>query len=269
MKVCTLASGSSGNAVYIEAEDTRLLIDAGMSGRAITSRLEAVGVSGEDLDAILVTHEHIDHIKGVGVLSRRFDLPVYATGATWQAMPSSVGVIREENIRYLTAGSGLEIGSQQVEVFGTSHDAADSVGFTFFHGHSKIGLATDTGCLNNYIRQRLQGCDVLVFEANHDLQMLKNGRYPWSLKQRILSDRGHLSNAAAGHCLASLVTEQTKAVVLAHLSEENNRPDLAYATVAEILERNGLKPGTDLTLEIAPRSEPGRSWKLSDGNEGE
>jgi phosphoribosyl 1,2-cyclic phosphodiesterase len=264
MKVCTLASGSSGNAVYIATEDTKLLVDAGLSGRAIVCRLEEIGVSGDELDAILVTHEHNDHVKGVGVLSRRYDLPVYATRATWEAMPAGTGVIKEENQRYITAGDGFDIGSQKIEVFGTSHDAADSVGFTFSHGCYKIGLATDTGCLNNFIRQRLSDADLLVFEANHDLQMLRDGRYPWPLKQRILSDRGHLSNTAAGHCLTALVSGKTKAVVLAHLSKENNCPELAYSTVAAILEGHGLKPGVDLTLDIAPRGNPGRLWKLEE-----
>lgn len=267
MKVCTLASGSSGNAVYIASEDTNLLVDAGLSGRAVVSRLEAIGVTGDDLDAILVTHEHNDHIKGVGVLSRRFDLPVYATEATWEAMPAGIGEIREGNRCYLTAGEGLDIGSQKVEVFSTSHDAADSVGFTFSGRRHKVGLATDTGCLNNHIRQRLSDSDLLIFEANHDLQLLKNGSYPWPLKQRILSDRGHLSNAAAGHCLAALVSGQTRAVVLAHLSKENNCPDLAYSTVAAILAGHGLEPGAGLAMDIAPREIPGRLWNLEDEEE--
>lgn len=267
MKACTLASGSSGNAVYIATEDTKILVDAGLSGRAILSRLEAIGVAGDELDAILVTHEHNDHIKGIGVLSRRFDLPVYATEATWQAMPTGIGEIREDNRCYITAGEGVDIGCQKVEVFGTSHDAADPVGFTFTHHRHKVGLATDTGCLNNKIRQRLTDSELLIFEANHDLQMLKQGSYPWPLKQRILSDRGHLSNMAAGHCLASLVSGQTKGVVLAHLSKENNCPDLAYSTVAAILEQKGLKPGIDPVLEVAPRETPGRLWDLADKEE--
>ncbi len=264
MKVCTLASGSSGNAVYIADKDTNLLVDVGLSGRAVTGRLEALGVSAEELDAILVTHEHNDHIKGVGVLSRRFNLPVYATEATWAAMPAGIGVIREEHRRYITAGDGFDIGSQKVEVFSTSHDAADPVGFTFADRFGKVGLATDTGRLNNHIRQRLIDADLLVFEANHDLQMLRSGSYPWPLKQRILSDRGHLSNAAAGHCLAAIVSGQTKAVVLAHLSKENNCPDLAYSTVAEILARNGLDADDGLTLDVAPRDVPGRFWSFAD-----
>lgn len=264
MKACTLASGSSGNAVYIADEDTKILVDAGLSGRAIVSGLESIGVAGAELDAILVTHEHNDHIKGVGVLSRRFDLPVYATEATWQAMPAGIGEIREENRCYITAGGGIDIGSQKIEVFGTSHDAADSVGYSFSDRRHKISLTTDTGCLNNQIRQRLLDSDMLIFEANHDLQMLKSGHYPWSLKQRILSDRGHLSNMAAGYCLASLVSGQTKAVVLAHLSSENNCPDLAYSTVAAVLAQHGLKPGVGLALDVAPREVPGRLWDLDE-----
>lgn len=262
MQVCTLASGSSGNSVYVEGGGSAVLVDAGLSGKAITRSLESISVDPSQLEGILVTHEHSDHIKGVGILSRKYDLKVYATENTWDAMMPSIGNVPDYNCCVLESGKGLEIGGLQIEHFETSHDAVDSVGFSFFSEGVKIGLATDTGYLTQAARKSLEGSDLLVFEANHDLNMLKMGRYPWHLKQRILSNQGHLSNIAAGDCLASLVSGNTKTVILAHLSKENNVPELAYQTVAEIMEESGLSIGRDLRLEVAPRCHPGTLWDL-------
>lgn len=262
MRVCTLASGSSGNAAYIEGDSTSVLVDAGLSGKAIIAGLESIGADPSRLEGILVTHEHADHIKGVGVLSRKFDLSVYATEGTWGEMASAIGEIPEYNRCILEQGKALEIGDLSIEHFETSHDAADSVGFCFNNNNFRVGIATDTGYLTNAARKQLDNCDLVVFEANHDLNMLRSGRYPWPLKQRILSDRGHLSNIAAGHCLASLIGGKTKSVMLAHLSKDNNMPNLAYSTVAEVLAEAGLVPGRDLALEVAPRCHPGTLWEL-------
>ncbi|HWI55165.1 MAG TPA: MBL fold metallo-hydrolase [Desulfobacteria bacterium] len=262
MRVCTLASGSSGNSVYIEGDGTSVLIDAGLSGKAITGALNAIGVDASELDAILVTHEHTDHIKGVGVMARKFDLKVFATENTWDEILSPIGKIPECNRLTLESNRALEIGGLQIEHFATSHDAVDSVGYCLYSEGVKIGVATDTGCLTNAARSNLERADVLVFEANHDLHMLKTGPYPWHLKQRILGNRGHLSNIAAGHCLSSLVAGNTKAVILSHLSRENNLPELAFSTVAEVLAQSGLSPGRDFALEVAPRSHPGTLWEI-------
>lgn len=262
MRVCTLASGSSGNSVYVEGGGLAILVDVGLSGKAITGSLESIAVDPSKLEGILVTHEHTDHIKGVGILSRKFDLKVYATENTWEAMMSSIGKVPDYNRCILESGKGLKIGGLQIEHFETSHDAVDSVGFSFFSEGVKVGVATDTGYLTQAARKSLEESDLLVFEANHDVNMLKMGRYPWYLKQRILSDKGHLSNIAAGHCLSSLVSGNTKGVILAHLSKENNLPELAYQTVAEILEESGLSLGRDLELEVAPRCHPGTLWDL-------
>lgn len=262
MRVCTLASGSSGNSTYIEGSGSSLLVDAGLSGKAITGNLDAIGIDASQLDGILITHEHTDHIRGAGVLARKFDLKIYATENTWEEILPSVGEIPEYNRFVLEPGKTLEVAGLQIEHFETSHDAVDSVGFCFFSEGIKVGIATDTGCLTNAAGRYLDGADLLVFEANHDVHMLKTGKYPWHLKQRILGDRGHLSNIAAGHCLSSLIGGNTKGVVLAHLSRENNLPELAYSTVASVLMESGLSPGRDLSLEVAPRCHPGTLWEI-------
>jgi len=265
MRVATLASGSSGNAIYIEAEEEAILIDAGLSGRAVVERLAAIDRDLSDIKAILVTHEHSDHIKGVGVLSRKLDIPVYATEKTWAAMSKAVGSVAEENRGCVKAGQGLEVGSFKMDVFATSHDASEPVGYTIRTHDAKLGVLTDTGCINLSVKQQLAGSDMLICESNHDLDMLKNGPYPWSLKKRILSQKGHLSNLAAGHILADLCSGSTRQVVLAHLSEENNDPRLAYRTVAEIMKGKGCGIGQEVELAVAPRSGPGPVYKVGSG----
>lgn len=262
MRVCTLASGSSGNATYIQGGDSAVLVDAGLSGKAIVQGLADISVDPSTLDGILVTHEHIDHIRGVGVLARKYNLDVYATEQTWDQMNSHLGKIPECNQHVLETGRVLEMEDLQIEHFDTSHDAVDSIGFSFHSEGFAVGIATDTGYLTTSARKYIEGSDMFVFEANHDVQMLKTGSYPWRLKQRILSDRGHLSNIAAGHCLASLVRGNTKGIILAHLSRENNMPDLAYSTVAKVLNEAGVCPVKDLTLEVAPRCMPGTLWEF-------
>lgn len=262
MRVCTLASGSSGNATFIQGEQSSVLVDAGLSGKAIVHRLESIGIDPSELNGILVTHEHIDHIRGVGVLARKFDLQVYATERTWDAIKPSVGTIPDYNQCILEAGKALEIEDLQIDHFETSHDAVDSIGFSFQCDDIKLGITTDTGYLTNTARKYIDGSDLLIFESNHDLQMLKTGRYPWSLKKRILGDKGHLSNDAAAHCLASLINGKTRGVILAHLSQENNTPELAYSTVAQVLKDAGLNPERDFVLEVAPRCLPGTLWQV-------
>lgn len=262
MRACTLASGSSGNATYIEGDEASVLVDAGLSGKTVTSLLESRNLDPLSLQGVLVTHEHSDHIKGVGVLSRKYGLKVYATEQTWEEIKPAIGEIPSYNQCVLEQGKALEIGDLKIEHFKSSHDAVDSVGYCFYSNDLKVGISTDTGFLTNAARKSLADSDLLIFEANHDLHMLKTGSYPWPLKKRISGDKGHLSNAAAGYCLASLISGKTKGVILAHLSRENNLPELAYSTVAAILAEAGLSPVQDFALEVAPRCLAGTLWQL-------
>ncbi|WP_366923603.1 MBL fold metallo-hydrolase [Metallumcola ferriviriculae] len=253
MRFSTLFSGSSGNAIYIESDESSILVDAGLSGVRIQTALETIGRSASQLDAILVTHEHRDHICGVGVLSRRFDIPVLATKDTWTAMKSTVGKITDKNKICLGPGERKAVQDIGIDFFATSHDAVDPCGYVFSHGHERMGLLTDTGCLHEHMDEALTGCQCLVLEANHDMEMLINGPYPWHLKQRIRGNRGHLSNDAAGEALSRFVTADTCRVVLAHLSAENNLPELAMAAAVGIMEQLGRR---SVSVSVAPRYQP-------------
>jgi phosphoribosyl 1,2-cyclic phosphodiesterase len=240
LEVCLLASGSKGNAIYIGSGGSRILIDAGLSGREIQGRLGSIGVSGEDLDALLVTHEHTDHCRGLGPLARKFALPVYLHPLTRLALPSlgKVGVINE-----FEAGDCFILKDFRVETFPLSHDAAAPVGYTVETREGKIGIATDLGIATRLVADRLRGCRVLILESNHDEEMLRDGPYPWPLKQRIRSNHGHLSNTASARLLEDLLWEGLDAVFLAHLSEVNNHPSLAEACARDVLAlQNRCKP---------------------------
>jgi phosphoribosyl 1,2-cyclic phosphodiesterase len=250
MQIHVLASGSTGNATLIQMAGANILVDAGISARRIKNALAAQGTAVEDLDAILVTHEHRDHVAGLPTLSRKYRLPIYARPAAWQAMDEDgIGAgIALESRRELAAS--LDIGKLKIEPFSLSHDAADPVGFSFFHRHEKCALATDLGFVTDTAKKGLAFADALVLEANHDIDLLKQGSYPWFLKQRILGSRGHLANTDAGWTLARLPKKNNCHVLLAHLSQENNRPELAEATVANILGDQGCAVGTDITLTL-------------------
>ena len=230
---CTLASGSRGNAIYLAAGTSALLIDAGLSGREIERRLRQQDLDPRHLGAILVTHEHSDHIRGVGVLARRFNLPVYMTAPTHQAIENDLGPLPV--CRYFQPGAEFEFTDFRIHPFAISHDAADPVGFTFTCNGLRIGLATDLGVTTGLVEERLKGCDLLLIEANHDEQMLAEGPYPWHLKQRIRGRSGHLSNAAASDLLTKIAHPNLRQVVLGHLSETNNSPCIARRAVQEAL----------------------------------
>jgi phosphoribosyl 1,2-cyclic phosphodiesterase len=233
VSVCTLASGSKGNSVYISNGSTSILIDAGFSGIEIEKRLKSKGLDPKNLDAIIVSHEHSDHIRGVGVLSRRFDIPVYMNRKTDNASAAQTGNIQKKY--YFNCGVSFQINSLSIHPFSTSHDAAESACFTISHDNIKIGIATDMGMATAMVKQHLKGCSLLILEANHDLEMLTNGTYPWHLKQRIKSRTGHLSNVDAKNLLSEVAHNQLKHVILAHLSEENNLPEKATRVVGEAI----------------------------------
>jgi phosphoribosyl 1,2-cyclic phosphodiesterase len=229
-----LASGSRGNAIYLSDGTTRVLIDAGLSGVQIERRLKSRGLSPHDLDALVVSHEHSDHIQGVGVLSRKYKLPVYINEKTHAAAPQ-LGKIGE--LRRFACGTDFIISGIRIHPFSISHDAADPAGFTLTRGDIKIGIATDLGIATTMVRENLRGCALLVLEANHDPEMLVQGPYPWPLKQRIKGHSGHLANEDTRHLLHELQHEGLRHVILAHLSETNNTPEKAYAAVAPALTR--------------------------------
>ena len=252
MKFSPLFSGSSGNCSLIDAGKTSLLIDAGLTGKAIVSALSEVGEEPGSLSGILITHEHIDHVKGVGVLSRKYDLPVYANEATWEAMSPLIGPIPMRNIRTFVTGQNFYIGDLDITPFPTSHDAAEPVGYTLFSKGRRIVYMTDTGYVPESLRERAAGADLLFLESNHDVEMLKNGPYPYPLKRRILSEKGHLSNDTAGALLTKLYTTGVRRTILAHLSRENNTERIAYATVRGALDGAQI-PEKDFFLTVAHR----------------
>lgn len=233
--VCILASGSKGNAIFISSGDTSLLIDAGLSGIEIERRLKSRGLDPKDLDAVLVTHEHHDHIHGVGVLSRRFKLPVYINSKTQKAAVSQLGNLHA--FKTFECGLMFTINDLAIHPFSTSHDAIDPCGFTVNQNGTKIGIATDLGIATAMVKEHLKDCSLLILEANHDEQMLIDGPYPWPVKQRIKSRNGHLSNAASKILLNELQHDGLKHVMLAHLSETNNTPQKAFNEVRRALTR--------------------------------
>lgn len=250
-RFCTLVSGSSGNAVFLSHNGTNILIDCGISGKKIAACLENIGVHASELDYILVTHEHIDHIQGVGVLSRRFDIPIVASCGTWRGM--TIGDIADKNIKMFSENKQMDIGGIGVTPFDIPHDANQPTSYRFDVGNKCFAVATDIGHINDDLKKCVSGCEMAVLEANYDEQMLKNGAYPYPLKKRISGTHGHLCNDDAGALAVHMVENGTKHIMLGHLSKENNIPNLAFTTVARILEINGICVGTDVSMQVAPR----------------
>ena len=237
MKICLLASGSKGNSILVESGKTRLLIDAGLSARELRKRLDSLGVEAESLDALLITHEHGDHVRGLGPLVRQLDLPVYLQTDLARKLPD---VGKPECVREFVDGEEFTIKDLTIRPFAVTHDCLAPVGFTLDGELGKVGVATDLGVVTRLVTECLQDCRALVLETNHDEELLRDGPYPWKLKQRVRSNHGHLSNNAAGNLLQSLLWSGLETVFLGHLSETNNRPDLAVETVSAVLERQNI-----------------------------
>jgi len=240
IRFSVLASGSTGNAFYIESDETRLLVDAGLSGRQIDRLFQEISIDPESLTGILVTHEHSDHIKGLGVIARKYNLPIYANQKTWRAMESSIGKLTTEQKFEFSVGEIKTFNDLDVQSFGVSHDAVEPMFFTFHKGDKKVALVTDLGYVSESIKRTIEDADAYIFEANHDVEMLRMGRYPWSVKRRILSDSGHVSNEDCGYALSEVIGNQTKRIYLAHLSQDNNMKELAKMSVEQILQRQGI-----------------------------
>ena len=253
VQFCSLASGSSGNCHVITDEESYILIDAGLSGKQIQSKLSEINMDPKKLSAILISHEHSDHIQGAGILSRRFNIPIYANEGTWRGMESKLGKVACDNIRLFETTQSFNVGSIQIKPYSISHDANEPVGFCLESQGFKISIATDLGYMTEEITTEIKDSNLVVLESNHDVEMLKAGSYPYYLKRRILSNEGHLSNDAAGYAIVDLVKNNVKNILLAHLSKENNFPELAMATVKNILESNQINIGRDLILDLAHR----------------
>jgi len=255
---CTIASGSSGNSAFLSTDKTKILIDAGLSGKAIEQALAAHNIHCADIDAIFITHEHSDHIQGAGVLSRRYDIPIYLTKGTWRYVEQykNLGKIKDKNC--LTATPNIPIIMEDISItpFSVPHDANDPVGYTIHSGDCKIAVATDLGHVPDAAAHNFADADIILIESNHDLAMLKNGPYPAHLKRRILSDTGHLSNVACGRFLAEIFTAKTKHIFLAHLSRDNNHPMVAHQTVKDILAASKIDVGGEVDLHLADRHRP-------------
>ena len=256
---CPLASGSSGNSTFIASGGTRILIDAGASGKKIQEALASINVDGSTIDALFITHEHADHIKGAGILSRRFDIPIYATAGTWEAIEDQLGTVARHNRHIIYGGENCVINDICIKPFAIPHDAAEPVGFSVFADNIKMTVATDIGHVTDDIKENIADSDILLLEANHDEEMLKNGPYTWSLKKRIMGDFGHLSNLVAGKLLSEIMSEKLKHVFLGHLSAENNTPHIAYDTGEAVLNSNKIQVGRDMKMDMALRCSVSRA----------
>lgn len=241
MRFSVLASGSTGNAFYIETDKTRLLVDAGLSGKQIDRLFTEVAADPKELDGILVTHEHTDHIKGLGIIARKYKLPIYANEKTWKAMEKAIGKIQTDQKFDFAANHVQTFGDIDVESFSVSHDAVDPMFFTFHHEDKKVALVTDLGYVSERIKKTIAGANAFIFEANHDVSMLQMGSYPWNVKRRILGDYGHVSNEDCGLALSDVITNETKRVYLAHLSKDNNMKELARMSVDQVLQERDIK----------------------------
>jgi phosphoribosyl 1,2-cyclic phosphodiesterase len=252
-----LFSGSSGNALFLAGGGVKILIDAGLSAKRIVAALRTIGEEPAELNAILITHEHSDHIRGAGILARKLGIPIYANQKTWEAMRPLLGpLVAAQQIEFATDDT-FQLGALSVKAFPTPHDAAESTGFCLCDQTKKIAIATDIGHINEAVLNNLRYSDLIVLESNHDLQMLADGPYPYYLKKRIMGERGHLSNTTAGELTAALAASGTSRFVLGHLSKENNRPELAYQTVARALTAQGMMVGRSLQLLVALRDSVG------------
>ncbi len=260
LKFCSLYSGSSGNCQYIKTKNATILVDAGLSGKKIQQEIANIGEDPNKIDAIFITHEHVDHIKGAGIMSRRLDVPIFANKKTWEAMAPFIGNIKSHNIKILDEYA--EIGDLTISPFDICHDASDPVGYNIFYENKKVSLVTDTGCINEGIKKSIINSDLLLVESNHDEDMVLIGPYPWPLKKRVLGKFGHMSNDTAGDLISKVVKKGTEIVLLAHLSKENNFPQLAYKTVENILGENSIDVNPGICLDMTYRDKASKVYEI-------
>ncbi|MBG9988929.1 MBL fold metallo-hydrolase [Aerococcaceae bacterium DSM 111176] len=245
-----LASGSSGNCIYVESATHGVLIDAGLSGKRIEGLMAQIDRSLNDVDAIFVTHEHKDHIHGVGVLSRKYKLPIYANKKTWSQMANMIGKIEPDFVCYIEPEETISIGDIDVFSYEVSHDSIQPQFYSLQRGDKQFVLLTDTGYVSNRLSDILYNADSYLIESNHEIEMLRYGRYPWSVKQRILSDKGHLSNEDGAIAMTNLIGNNTKDIFLGHLSMDNNTKQLAMDTMTEVLQQYDFAVNEDFNLHM-------------------
>lgn len=258
MRMCSIASGSSGNCIYVGSDNSHLLIDTGISKKRIEEGLNKLEIKGDELDGILITHEHSDHIKGLGVFSRKYEIPIYATPGTIAGIKesSSLGKMPEGLLHPIKADHPFQLGELDVHPFAISHDANEPSGYRFEQDGKKIAVATDLGKYDEYTVENLKDLNAVLLESNHDIHMLEVGPYPYYLKQRVLGDRGHLSNELSGRLLCDILHNNLQSVLLGHLSKENNYEELAYETVKlEVTLGQNPYKGDEIPIAVAKRDQ--------------
>lgn len=250
--IYSLVSGSSGNCSVVTNGKSAVMVDCGISGKRALAALMEVGISTQDIRAILITHEHTDHVKGAGIIARKLNIPVYATNGTHIAM--NIGNIADEQIHTVTPDIEFEIGGIGITPYEIPHDAKEPCCYSFTDGTEKASIVTDIGYMPDSLLSRISGSKRIILESNHDVDMLRCGEYPYPLKQRILSDYGHLSNENAARTALELINRGTEHIMLGHLSEKNNLPEIAMMQTYNHLIDNGIKVGTDMTLQVSQRN---------------
>ena len=249
LKLIPLFSSSKGNCTYIETDTTSLLVDVGISCKRLVTKLDELNINPETIEAILITHEHSDHVKGIKVFANKYKIPVYATEKTWDYLKSTIS-LPENQTRIFVPNYCFNIGNIKIHPFNIPHDAVDPCGFSFYCNDEKVTVATDLGCINEYLISNMLQSNSILIESNHDINMLKTGPYPWALKQRIIGNRGHLSNVTSAQLVEILAKSGTTNFILGHLSEENNFPELAKETVCSHLKINNINI-SELNINVA------------------
>ena len=253
-KFCNLYSGSSGNCSFVGTDNINILIDCGESQKKILTALESIGTNINQINAIVVTHEHSDHVKTLGAISKKYNIPVYANEKTFNNMPEQTELIKEENRKIFNTDDHFEIGDLQIHPFHIPHDAAEPCGYNIYNENNKISIATDIGHMDNSILKKLEESKFLLLESNHEPEILKYAKYPYYLKRRISGPNGHLSNQEASDTIIKLISTGVNNIMLGHLSKETNFPELAYKTVMDEIINN--KINNNLTLNVASRIKP-------------
>ena len=258
MRICSIASGSSGNCIYVGNDNTHLLIDAGISRKRIEAGLSVLEIQGNELNGILITHEHVDHIQGLGVFSRKYEVPIYATKGTIEGIKkcNGLGKMPEGLFHEIQKDEPFALGDINITPFEISHDANEPTGYRMEDNNHAVAVATDLGKYDDYIVENLKNLNALVLEANHDIHMLEVGPYPYPLKRRVMGDKGHLSNELSGRLLCDILHKNLEYVILGHLSKENNYEELAYETVKlEITMGNNPYKGEEIPMLVAKRDQ--------------